>query len=427
MDTEAPDNKSVYISYAIEDDSHNEWVRSLALRLKDLGVEVVLDAFDFPNGDAETAKAFAVNAAFILVVCTPLYRYRAINNIGGVGEEYPILKCFFQPYAPKHNKTLFLLKTGTVEKSIPETTVPGVFDFTELESATIEFAKLLSILPKKSLPMKEKIQELIADGRTADALAILSLHQNDAVALIGRYRNAQKQFNLGLIDFGEWSRVQNQVNNALLEMATRADSNGKGGIAGHSDRQLSGPSKSAAKQAFISYNHLDEIQAYALQEHLEKNGIKVLIDMEMPAGMIIDEFINESLSASNFLIPLISAHSLSSGWVSKEITAGFLAQRLNSKKVVPVLLDKSVFDDEFYLKKAVEINEKIDRLKDKITKALEITGDVRAYQDDLSRLRDLQANLPAVIQTLKSVKGIDLTDGKFKAGLDEVVKRIKQG
>ena len=67
--------------------------------------------------------------------------------------------------------------------------------------------------------MREEIQQLIAEGRTEDALALLVKHNSDAVLLQARYNQAKKQQNMGMIDFGEWSRVQSQVNYAALEMA----------------------------------------------------------------------------------------------------------------------------------------------------------------------------------------------------------------
>lgn len=68
--------------------------------------------------------------------------------------------------------------------------------------------------------MTEQIKELIAEGRTEDALALLVKHNSDAVLLQARYNQAKKQQNMGMIDFGEWSRVQAQVNYAALEMAS---------------------------------------------------------------------------------------------------------------------------------------------------------------------------------------------------------------
>ena len=67
--------------------------------------------------------------------------------------------------------------------------------------------------------MRKEIQQLIAEGRTEEALALLVKHNGDAVLLQAHYNQAKKQQNMGIIDFKEWSRVQSQVNYAALEMA----------------------------------------------------------------------------------------------------------------------------------------------------------------------------------------------------------------
>ncbi len=79
--------------------------------------------------------------------------------------------------------------------------------------------------------MREEIQQLIAEGRTEDALALLVKHNSEAVLLQARYNQAKKQQNMGMIDFGEWSRVQSQVNYAALEMAGQVKPGGGGGSA----------------------------------------------------------------------------------------------------------------------------------------------------------------------------------------------------
>ena len=56
--------------------------------------------------------------------------------------------------------------------------------------------------------MKEQIQQLIADGRTEEALALLAQQSSDALLLQARYNNGKKQYNMGLIEFSEWQRTQ---------------------------------------------------------------------------------------------------------------------------------------------------------------------------------------------------------------------------
>ena len=78
------------------------------------------------------------------------------------------------------------------------------------------------------MTMKEQIQQLIANGRTEEALAILTrqafdlkgLRAFEAVRLLQtRYNNDKKQYNMGLIEFSEWKRTQAQINYAVLEEA----------------------------------------------------------------------------------------------------------------------------------------------------------------------------------------------------------------
>lgn len=72
--------------------------------------------------------------------------------------------------------------------------------------------------------MKDRIQQLIAEGRVEDALALLAQHSNDALLLQARYNNGKKQYNMGLIEFSEWQRTQTQINYAVLELANSVKS-----------------------------------------------------------------------------------------------------------------------------------------------------------------------------------------------------------
>lgn len=273
---------------------------------------------------------------------------------------------------------------------------------------------------------KERVQELIANGQTEEALVLVAQINDDAILLQARYSNGKKQYNMGLVDFGEWQRIQNQVNYALLELADKAGSTAAQPKPADDTPPPPAPPSAAQYQVFISYNHSDDLQARLIKRFLEDNGIKVYIDMDMPAGMFIDKFIDEGLAQSNFLLPVISKNSLASGWVNKEVTAGFLAQRITSKKVIPVRLDNSVFDGPFYLQTMVDINKKVEELKANAVKALELNIDIRAFQDDLSNQRDLQANLGTMIETLKKVNVIDLSDGRFEMGMNKIVQAIKE-
>ena len=59
--------------------------------------------------------------------------------------------------------------------------------------------------------MLEQIQQLIADGSTEEALALLAQQSSDALLLQARYNAGKKQYNMGLIEFSEWQRTQAQI------------------------------------------------------------------------------------------------------------------------------------------------------------------------------------------------------------------------
>ena len=90
--SEAPPPRA-FISYAWESEDHRLWVRSLAARLRTDGVDVTLDQWHLRPGDLlprfmETAVR---TNDFVIIVCTPKYKARSDDRLGGVGYEGDIM------------------------------------------------------------------------------------------------------------------------------------------------------------------------------------------------------------------------------------------------------------------------------------------------------------------------------------------------
>ena len=66
--------------------------------------------------------------------------------------------------------------------------------------------------------MQAQINLLISSGQTSEALAELAKYSADALLLQAQYNSGLKNYNLGLIDFGEWGRTQARVNLSALEI-----------------------------------------------------------------------------------------------------------------------------------------------------------------------------------------------------------------
>lgn len=68
---------------------------------------------------------------------------------------------------------------------------------------------------------KEKVRDLIADGKTEDVLILLSESSEDAKMLQARFMSGKKQYQSDLIQFAEWQRIQAGVNYSLLEIVNK--------------------------------------------------------------------------------------------------------------------------------------------------------------------------------------------------------------
>lgn len=83
----------VFISYSWDNDGHKDWVRYLAEKLRDSGVDARLDQWHLRPGESVTLfmEQEAVHADFVLVVCTTEYAKKSNERKGGVGYEQQII------------------------------------------------------------------------------------------------------------------------------------------------------------------------------------------------------------------------------------------------------------------------------------------------------------------------------------------------
>lgn len=190
-----------FISYAWESTELKTWVKSLSTRLRQDGVEVLLDQWAVAPGDQ--LPSFMEGAIrdndFVVIICTPTYKAKSEGRKGGVGYEgdimtaevlqsrnnrkfIPVLKCetweasspswlqgkYFidlrgEPYSDDHYQDLLVTLLGNRE------TAPAVGNQAEartMEAADIStrFAKIAQAMQRSS-PLK--IIGIIADQVSA--------------------------------------------------------------------------------------------------------------------------------------------------------------------------------------------------------------------------------------------------------------------
>ena len=281
--------------------------------------------------------------------------------------------------------------------------------------------------------MKEQIQQLIADGRTEEALALLAQHSSDALLLQARYNNGKKQYNMGLIEFSEWQRTQAQINYAALELSNsiKVLSSVPAQVTPGTPINATPPVSPAAapKQqtgVFISYNHHDRQYADEIFQYLKKDGINAIIDVfDMVVGDRIKDFILEQIKGNNAVLSLVSKNSLKSGWVGLESDLSLYSQLLLNKKFIPVMIDNAVFNDDFYFEVIEEIDNKIEEIDKKIERARKLNVSYNQFETQRKRIVEQKNNLSKIIENFQNVFIADISEDKFQSGMSKVVKAIK--
>ena len=117
---------TAFISYSWDDDDHKAWVKGLAARLIEDGINVVLDIWANSPGNQLTAfmeRAISDND-FVLVICTPGYKQRSDERRGGVGYEGDIITSEIF-YRGNHEKFIPILRSGTWGDGEPTDAAPA--------------------------------------------------------------------------------------------------------------------------------------------------------------------------------------------------------------------------------------------------------------------------------------------------------------
>jgi hypothetical protein len=113
-------NPKAFISYAWESEEAKIWVKELATELRNVGIDAKLDQWEIFPGDQ--MPHFMENSVrendYVLIICTPKYKTKSENRIGGVGYEGDIMTAEVLQNS-NHRKFIPILKSGTKETSIP--------------------------------------------------------------------------------------------------------------------------------------------------------------------------------------------------------------------------------------------------------------------------------------------------------------------
>ena len=83
----------VFISYSHDSQEHKKWVLDLATRLRNSGIDAIIDQWELKPGDdlPHFMETHLANSDYVVMVCTETYVTKANKGIGGVGYEKMII------------------------------------------------------------------------------------------------------------------------------------------------------------------------------------------------------------------------------------------------------------------------------------------------------------------------------------------------
>jgi hypothetical protein len=131
-------------------------------------------------------------------------------------------------------------------------------------------------------------------------------------------------------------------------------------------------------QVFLTYASADRQVAQSIVDRLRQQGISVWFDIyELQQGDSIARTIEKAISASDYLVVLLSPQSVDSVWVQKELGAA-LSSDLAARDItlLPVLISDSEVPSTLanyqYLDLSTDFERGLDRLVEQISAAPEI-------------------------------------------------------
>lgn len=165
---------SAFVSYSWDSEPHKTWTRDISARLRGDGVEVKLDQWEVVPGDQlpEFMERAVRDSEYVLIICTPKYKDRSDNRVGGVGYEGDIMSA--EVYSARNQRKFIpILREPPWQLSAP-TWLSGKYyiDLSGSPYSESQYEDLLTTL----LGTRPKPPPVRLPVRTANAVATPSAH-----------------------------------------------------------------------------------------------------------------------------------------------------------------------------------------------------------------------------------------------------------
>jgi hypothetical protein len=237
--------------------------------------------------------------------------------------------------------------------------------------------------------------------------------------LLAQYNDGEKKFNLGLIDFGEWARIQSRINFAALEMAGR--------VVPSTRPEINPATGIPLPEIFLVYNQKDNHAANKVKQYLSRHSINNIDDYtNLNAGQEISEFVANKALKSQFVLILVSKNSLREGWAGLERHLDILSNSLIQRNSIPLALDNSFAEPDFIEREIARIEEQLDEVDERIRQHHAVNSPNQTLETKRTNLAVLHNNLPKIVQRLRNVLTVDISGNNFEQGMKKVMQTIQR-
>lgn len=168
----------VFISYSHDSQEHKKWVLDFATRLRNTGIDAIIDQWELKPGDdlPHFMETHLANSDYIIMICTEKYVAKANTGVGGVGYEKMIITSDLLQQIDNNKVIPIIRQNGTY--NVPTFLKTKLFiNFSLTESFEFSYDELIRTLHKSPLYIKPEIGnnpftpiENIQAEKTSDAL-----------------------------------------------------------------------------------------------------------------------------------------------------------------------------------------------------------------------------------------------------------------
>jgi|GEM_PF-1932046 len=291
-----------------------------------------------------------------------------------------------------------------------------------------------------NVPDKKLIQELIGKGDLESALKMLAERSIEGIQLLSMHNSLRKEQRMGILSADESFRMSNKITHSALALLDYLPDIEDGNMSvNHSKNVISGSTvggdfhfgdsyssimvstpknannPNARSKIYVLYHRKDLHAAENIKKHLAASGFHNIIDHDASKlGEKLSTFSKHDLRSPEFIILLVSRHSLRAGWAGLENYTDIVSNALVHPHCIVLALDRTYEQRNFISDFSGKIDDELDALYQE-------PQQTDAIANKIFILNNQRNHLARIVQRLRQIEAIDYSKPDSGAAIDQVI------